>query len=255
MRATWTGISGDRWYKNGPSWRLDLVDNSWLRVNVIANHGPLGALYPELEYIMEGDTPSFIGLIERGLGSSVSPSYGGWGGRYVYEKPAAEPRAIWTNNNQTSRDAVTTADGVTATSDQATVWRWREHYQLDFQARMDWCIADSFAKANHNPVAIINGDSSEGVLQIAAKGGSSIKLDAAGSSDPDANAINVSWWIYREAGTLEATAALSATTGQSTEVQIPAVTTGGTLHVIMQVEDTGAPHLSSYLRAVLNVAP
>lgn len=65
-RATWTGISGDRFYKNGPGHKFQLVSNEWLKENVIENHGPLGALYPELDYIMEGDTPSYIGLIDNG---------------------------------------------------------------------------------------------------------------------------------------------------------------------------------------------
>ena len=67
-RATWTGISGDRWYKNGPGHYFRLVDNPWLEENIIKNHGPLGALYPKLAYIMEGDTPCFIGLVRNGLG-------------------------------------------------------------------------------------------------------------------------------------------------------------------------------------------
>lgn len=82
-RATWTGISGDRHYKNGPGHKFHLVDNLWLEENIIKNHGPLGALYPRLEYIMEGDTPWFLGLINNGLGWAESPAWGGWGGRYV----------------------------------------------------------------------------------------------------------------------------------------------------------------------------
>ena len=42
-RATWTGISGDRHYKNGPRHKFELVDNTWLAEHVIKNHGPLGA--------------------------------------------------------------------------------------------------------------------------------------------------------------------------------------------------------------------
>ena len=63
-RATWTGISGDRHYKNGPGHQFHLVDNPWLEEHVINGHGPLGALYPKLAYIMEGDTPSFLGLVK-----------------------------------------------------------------------------------------------------------------------------------------------------------------------------------------------
>jgi len=82
-KATWTGISGDRLYKNAPMHKFELVDNPWLQKNIIKGHGPLGALYPKLKYIMEGDTPSFFNLINNGLASHISPSYGGWGGRYV----------------------------------------------------------------------------------------------------------------------------------------------------------------------------
>jgi len=34
-RATWTGISGDRHYKNGPRHKFPLVDNPWLEENII----------------------------------------------------------------------------------------------------------------------------------------------------------------------------------------------------------------------------
>ena len=95
FRATWTGISGDRHYKNGPMFHFELVDNPWLEKNVIVDHGPLGALYPKLTYIMEGDTPSYLGLIENGLGWSSSPALGGWGGRYKLFRSYAESRPIW----------------------------------------------------------------------------------------------------------------------------------------------------------------
>ncbi|MEK6249808.1 MAG: DUF1593 domain-containing protein, partial [Planctomycetales bacterium] len=126
-RATWTGISGDRHYKNGPRVNFELVDNPWLIKNIIKNHGPLGALYPKVAYIMEGDTPSFLGLIANGLGWSVSPAYGGWAGRYVLCRPDSETRPIWTDH-LSSRDTLE-VNGSKHTSNQATIWRWRKHYQ------------------------------------------------------------------------------------------------------------------------------
>lgn len=254
-RATWSGISGDRWYRNGPLNKFDLVDNPWLQTNVIMNHGPLGAVYPPFRWIMEGDTPSYFGLIDNGLGWSTSPSYGGWGGRYALLQPAGEPHAIWTNDNLTTRDTVVLDDGGTASSDQATIWRWREHYQYDFAARMNWCVADQFSKANHNPVAVLNGDLTTNVLTIPAKGGSAVMLAADGTTDPDGDPIHVSWWIYREAGTLTAAATLTLTDGLKTQVTIPVLQSPGTLHVIMQVADSGTPHLVAYRRAVLEVTP
>ena len=34
-KATWTGISGDRHYQNGPMDFFDMVDNPWLKENII----------------------------------------------------------------------------------------------------------------------------------------------------------------------------------------------------------------------------
>ena len=106
--------------------------------------GPLGKLYPCPCCIHEGDTPSFLGLIDNGLASAMSPAYGGWGGRYVWRRPSGETRPFWTQGGDSypgqdsSRDTVVGADGKAYTSDQATIWRWRTAFQNDFAARMDW---------------------------------------------------------------------------------------------------------------------
>ena len=253
-RATWTGISGDRHYKNGPMHHFDLVDNPWLEANVIKDHGPLGALYPKVAYIMEGDTPAFLGLVDNGLGWHVSPAYGGWAGRYVNYKHYGETRPIWTNNDQ-SRDTVTAQDGKTYTSDQATMWRWRQHFQHDFAARLDWCVAGEYSRANHNPVGVLNGDGSKRVLELRAMGGEVVKLSAAGSKDPDGNGMKITWFVYREAGTFPGEIKLSATTGEETTFTAPDVTHARTVHVILQLEDDGAPSLFGYRRAVVTVDP
>ena len=253
-RATWTGISGDRHYANGPFHAFELVDNPWLERHVINAHGPLGALYPKLEYIMEGDTPSFLGLIDNGLGWRLSPGYGGWGGRYVFYQSYAETRPIWTNT-QDSRDTVTADDGHTYISDMATIWRWREHFQHDFAARMDWCVATEYDEANHNPVAVLEGDATKNVLEIEAKPGETVTLSAEGSSDPDGDRFTTSWYVYREAGTHGGEVALSHATGPRTRVVAPPVKKPETVHVILQLEDQGDPHLYAYRRAIVTVAP
>lgn len=82
--ATWTGISGDRFYRNAPGADFSTFEDTWID-RQIRSKGPLGALYPYPCCIHEGDTPSFLGLIDNGLASAVSPGYGGWGGRLVVE--------------------------------------------------------------------------------------------------------------------------------------------------------------------------
>jgi len=251
-RATWTGIAGDRLYRNGPMHKFHLVDNPWLERNVIQNHGPLGALYPRLEYIMEGDTPSFLGLIDNGLGNHVSPSYGGWGGRYMLHQAYGETRPIWTNNRD-SRDTVVAENGTTWTSDQATIWRWREAYQHDFAARMDWCVAETRAKANHNPIAVFQGDRSKAVARMRVRPGQRVTLNASGIYDPDGDKVACHWFIYKEAGTFKGTVEIQDDASREAHFVAPQVDEPRSLHVILEVKDDGVPCLYSYRRVVITV--
>ena len=136
------------------------VTDAWVNAH-IRNKGPLGTLYPHPCCIIEGDTPSFLGLINNGLESYMSPTFGGWGGRYVWRQPWLETRPSWTRTRAASRDTVVGTDGKRYTSDQATIWRWRQAFQHDFAARMDWTIKD-VAQANHNPDVVVNGQRRQG---------------------------------------------------------------------------------------------
>ncbi|GAA4470391.1 DUF1593 domain-containing protein [Nibrella saemangeumensis] len=253
-RATWSGISGDRHYKNGPMHKFSLVDNPWLEQHVMKNHGPLGEFYPRLEYIMEGDTPSFLSLIDNGLGSSISPAYGGWGGRYVWYQSYAETHPIWTNS-QDSRDEVVTEDGKIHVSDQATIWRWREAFQHDFAARMDWCVARTYAEANHNPVVALQGDKSKAIVRMTVAPEATVTADATGTTDPDGNAVSFNWFVYKEAGTYSGAVTLSASKTSSVRFIAPKVDKPVTIHLICEVRDNGTPNLFSYRRVIVTVDP
>jgi Protein of unknown function (DUF1593) len=287
-QATWTGISGDRFYRNADGADFTTFTHDWVETN-IRSKGPLGALYIPPCCIHEGDTPSFLGLINNGLASFMTPTYGGWGGRYVWRQYYGEMRPSWTQGGDaypgrdSSRDTVLGTDGLPRTSDQATIWRWRDAFQRDFAARMDWTIAN-VADANHNPVAIVNGQATDAPIVIDTTVGAPVALDAAGSTDPDGDALQYSWFYYPEAGTgipskLVATgppvpiggggnvleggipsagadgppqppprAALDTTTGPQTTATMH---TPGTAHIILVVEDNGAPSLVSYRRIIL----
>jgi hypothetical protein len=253
-KATWTGISGDRHYKNGPMHKFELVDNPWLETNIIEGHGPLGELYPKLEYIMEGDTPSFIGLISNGLASRKSPSYGGWGGRYVFCRTYAENQPIWTNARG-CLDTVRAENGMEYNSAQATIWRWREAFQYDFAARMDWCVAEKFDQANHNPVAAFENDNTKAILHVTAKAGDTVKLDAAGTYDPDKDKLSYKWWQYKEAGTYGQAVKIKNPTKQQAQFKMPKTKPGQTIHIILEVTDNGEPKLSAYRRIVVSSKP
>jgi hypothetical protein len=268
--ATWTGISGDRYYRNGDGADATTVTNEWLDEN-IRGKGPLGKKYPKFMFIMEGDTPSFLGLIDNGLNAYRRPDWGGWCGRYIYRQPFGEPHSIWTQGGDQfkrvdSRDTVPGADGKVHTSDQATIWRWREAFQNDFAARMAWTVAD-FKHANHNPMAIVNGKGDTKPIEMDVRVGQSITLDAGQSSDPDGQPIHYHWFHYAEAGLADGNLAAVTLTGADTaQVTVQADATcrpfwlpmipckgDGVAHIILAVTDEGSPRLTSYRRVILHV--
>jgi hypothetical protein len=42
-------------------------------------------------------------------------------------------------------------DSITIKDNKVTLWRWRDDFQNDFAARMDWCTM-TYKEANHPPV-------------------------------------------------------------------------------------------------------
>jgi hypothetical protein len=248
-KATWTGISGEIHYKNGPGFFAELVSNPWLAANIRENHGPLAANYIPFAYIMEGDTPSFFGLINNGLGWYISPAYGGWGGRYEFYRSYAEKGKIWTGSVNT-QDEIMLPDGRKEASNQATIWRWREAYQHDFAAHMDWNIADDFKKANHNPVAALNGNTGKAVATAKIKAGEKVTLSAKGSTDPDGDNLTFSWFVYREAGS-GGNVEIEQPESEEISFSMPGLRQGQSLHIILEVKDSGNPALFTYRRIIL----
>jgi hypothetical protein len=261
--ATWSGISGDKFHARFPGADFSLVDNPWLDRHIRRNKGPLGAQHPHTEFLMEGDTPSFLGLVRNGLNSPENPHWGGWGGRYELYTPrqqkwhlAPETRAFWSD----AEDEVKGVDGNWHTSNHATIWRWRSAFQNDFAARIDW-TTKPYKGANHPPVVKLGHPA-----EITAKKGETVHLSAEGTTDPDGDALSYEWFYYGEAGTLTVS---NARSGQPLEVRnfdqpkasfvvptnrvMPPGT--GTMHIILAVTDHGTPRLTRYKRVIVNVVP
>lgn len=191
-QSTWLGISGDY----SPAVSHALVEAPWLAANIqVAS--PLGAVYPNTMYTMEGDTPSFLYLLQNGLGDKEHMDWGSWGGRYGLVN-----LDVGDNHFVDTIDRVVGADGGEYKSAAASVWRWRAAYQNDFASRMAWTLSDEFAAVGHAPVVCVNGSSSQEALIFEnAAENSPFSFDTEGTwgpDHPDEGAIHMifEWFQY-----------------------------------------------------------
>lgn len=266
--ATWTGI-------NTVVAGIDntTISNRWLASHIQQGHGPLGAIYPDVSWGVEGDTPSWLGLIPNGLNEPEHPNWGGWGGRYQLYRPdvpvtdartfvgnvpiEAETRSIWTNaiDDHTPPSfpeyGRATRPGDKSFKDaKATLWRWRDDFQNDFAARMDWTMKP-FEEANHPPVPVLDLPDT-----FTVNSGQGFGLGAHQTADPDGDSLSYFWFHYPEAGTYQAAVSINgAENGEGVWVTAPVVDRPETLHFILRVTDKGSPPLSRYKRVIVTVVP
>ncbi|KAJ5883465.1 uncharacterized protein N7473_010351 [Penicillium subrubescens] len=272
--AAWTGISGDLLapLDDGAPDKTKIT-KEWLKKHI--QIGPYGSVYPDYSFIMEGDTPTFLYLIQNGLGSPEHPHWGSWGGRYGLVDLGGSSK-----HYADVKDEVVGVNGMKAFSSQATVWRWRDAYQDDFAARMQWTLSADRLKANHAPVIIVN-DSTAGPehLYIEIEAGSHITLDARESYDPDGDELSFQWFQYKEPTRTQSDvhwhfvpdvevelADGIEPSGAMVRVQIPPaelcavnILTGEPLekgqifHLILEVKDSGIPSMRTYKRIVMQI--
>jgi hypothetical protein len=266
--ATWGGIMHVE-----PGFDASEVSNAWIAEHIQQGHGPLGALYPDVAYGVEGDTPSFLQLIPNGLNEPDHPELGGWGGRYTLYVPRRadtdpdgfnggvpvpqETRPIWTNAVDTYAPYEANVYGRSvraashsSTGFKTTLWRWRKAFQNDFAARMDW-TTHPYDQANHPPVVVLAHPE-----RLSVRAGERIALSARGSSDPDGDSLQYLWFHYPEAsGGTTALALDSAENMDTVMFKAPKVGAPQEAQFIVQVTDRGTPALTRYRRVWVTIAP
>jgi hypothetical protein len=266
--ATWSAIT-----EYAPGFNSEVISNKWLAKHLQQGHGPLGVVYPDVAYGMEGDTPSWLSLIPNGLNVPERPNWGGWGGRYELYKPALadidvngftggvpvepETRAIWTNAADRCAPFLydeygraIRVDSAVRSSNKVTLWRWREDFQNDFAARMDWCTKP-YKDANHPPDPVLAHPE-----EISLQPGEVFWLDARASTDPDGDNLSFVWFQYPEAGSYTELMKINGAENIARlYITAPEVKQRETVHCILKVTDKGSPPLSRYKRVIVNHMP
>jgi len=196
--------------------------------------------FTQYDFISEGDSPAFFHLMDVGLGNLNNPSFGGWGGRLVQSKVSP--------NRWEDGDHVTDYNPSTQKEDKAyPQTRWIDVLQNEFAARADWCV-QPYAKANHPPLVSLHHAN-----RLAGKPGATIKLNGS-AKDPDGNGVNYSWWQYFEVDSYTGKVTIKEPSRNKTSIVIPSdAKIGDTIHLILEVRDSGSPALTRYQRVIITV--
>jgi Protein of unknown function (DUF1593) len=233
-------------------------------------------------FLGEGDTPTFINLINIGLRTYENPTWGGWGGRTRHEnEPQIDffsggvpvpklppdtpgfarglaPAGSSANAPSSEKNSGPPAGG--ATIDLASMMpkltpqtkaisaAFFAAAQNDFADRLKWAVTAKFSDANHPPKVKIKGS-----LDISAGSGSSVDLEGV-VSDPDRDSVTVKWWQHNDAGTYPGDITFSAPTALKTTFRVPDdAKPGQTINIVLEATDDGTPQLTRYQRIVVTV--
>lgn len=262
----------------------------WTRAN-IRTHGPLGALYrvwgdgkqmvrgdifdyfwlsgltgdslralgyivwtpprPAGEFIAEGDTFTFLNLLDNGLLGYQGSTLGGWAGNGRPDTSSVFAAFSGGRNNpiRTYEDLARLLERVAAAPrPPSPVPNFTPAAQNGLAARMRWSVTPSYRGANHEPSVAIRGRAN-----ITARPGETVRLEGT-VSDPDGDAVTVKWWHWSEVGTYPGQVALATSSSLTTSLQVPADAAGQTIHVILEARDAGTPPLTRYQRVIISVA-
>ncbi|MEY4762624.1 MAG: hypothetical protein RLZZ200_2480 [Pseudomonadota bacterium] len=199
-------------------------------------------VHPQGAFLGEGDTFTYMNLIDNGLRGYRDESLGGWGGA-VNDAEGASFEISFTNiegfasNPATERSAPRDA-----------THPFLAAAQRDFAVRMLWATTPRHEEANHPPrIAAL------GRTALSTQAGKDVSLRVR-TQDPDRHSVTVHWRIWPEAGSYRGPVTLGAVEGLRTDLTVPAdAAPGQTIHVVAEATDNGSPALTRYERYVITV--
>jgi cellulose-binding protein len=200
-------------------------------------------IQPTGSFLGEGDTPTFLNLIDNGLRGYRDDGFGGWGGYAGVDAGPAFGAAF------APLESVAANPGARREIPRAPTHPFLAAAQRDFAARFVWATTSSYAQANHPPRLSVRSRS----RFVSARPGEVVSL-AVAPSDPDGNAVALRWWRWDDADSYSGAVSLEPASGTRTSVTVPAdAAAGQTIHVIAEATDDGAPALTRYERFVVTV--
>lgn len=220
----------------------------------IQSVGPMGSSYPSRRWATEGDSPSFLHLINNGLNIPEIIDAGGWGGCFskIPFKDLQGMDLVKINNLDELQYSpyymYSNPEG------KPTMIQWSDAIKNDFAARMQWTVTE-FSQANHHPQIELANEQfpTKEYVYITAKHGESLDIDASKSLDPDGDELQYRLYLYdSENENLLTDTVLNIENGIF-KIVIPANSNSKIYNFILEVYDNGTPSLTSYRRIIVNI--
>ena len=200
-------------------------------------------LHEKGAFLGEGDTTTFLNLIDNGLRGYRDESFGGWGG-YAHDAPIPSFAAGFA-----SVEGFAANPAAAPSLPRAPTHPFLGAAQRDFEARFIWATTSRFADANHHPRLAVHGS-----RFLSARPGAVVKFGVT-PSDPDGNKVTVRWWRWDDADSYAGDIKLERASGTTTRFRVPTdATAGQTVHIIAEATDDGEPALTRYERFVVTVS-
>jgi hypothetical protein len=205
---------------------------------------------PKGSFLGEGDTFTYLNLLDNGLKGYEDATPGGWAGR------GAGPTTAATGQSPLPPITINSYDDLLKLQEMAAARPrppspepdFTRAAQNGFAARLLWSVTPTYAVANHEPKVSVRGSTA-----VSARPGETIRLEGL-TSDPDGNAVTVRWWQWQEVGTYPGKVTFSNPTALSTRVQVPTdAAQGQTIQLVLEATDNGTPALTRYQRVVVTV--
>lgn len=193
-------------------------------------------------FLGEGDTVTFLNLIDNGLHGYRGESFGGWGGflRDGRERPFSDLSG--------QLEAAAGNPGAPRQPARAPTHAFLAAVQRDLAARFAWATTPRYAAANHNPRIRLQGP-----RQIMARPGARVTLGAR-TSDPDGDRVRLRWWHWSEAGSAAGPVNLDREESLRTSLLVPSdAKPGDTIQIVAEATDDGMPALTRYEKVVVTI--
>ena len=207
---------------------------------------------PKGEFLGEGDTFTYLNLLDNGLRGYEDSTPGGWAGHGRPATTSAVAAAFGGQNMQirTYADLEHLMERIASAPRPPTPDAdFTPAAQHGLAARLLWSVTPTYAGANHEPSVTIRGGA-----RISARPGETVRLEAT-TSDPDGNTVHVKWWRWKDVDTYPGQVTLANPTSLTTSMQVPNdATPGQTIQLVLEATDDGTPPLTRYQRVVLVVA-